>query len=137
MLFSEFIADLENCDSGLPVLLASRTNADESLADNCAQLRAFGAILVDGAGTDVDLRPTSGDVRLNVGEVLELCSELQHAMQYTVNGIDEEILLPDGRVVRSSTPLLGVLGLEDSVLLLLGTAEHWPSLQFKSTREAG
>ncbi len=72
MLFSEFIADLENCDSGLPVLLASRTNADESLADNCAQLRAFGAILVDGAGTDVDIRPTSGDVRLNVGEVLEI-----------------------------------------------------------------
>ena len=131
MLFSNLISDLEAEDSRLPVLLASRPSAEDGLAQNEAQVKAFGEFLIDDAGQDIDMRPEGSGTGLSVAQVLELCKGLEHAADYNVNGIDTEVLLPDGRTVRSSIPLLGVLGTDTSVLLLLGSAAQWPTVQFQ------
>ena len=131
MLIANLIDDLKQHDGQLPVLLASRPSTDSKLAQNEAQVKAVGEVLIDVAASDVDIRPTHDGRGLVVGQVLELLAGKPEAMDYRVSGIDSEVLLPDGRTVRSTIPVLGVLGTSSSVLLLLGSQEQWPSIQFQ------
>jgi hypothetical protein len=131
MLLSDLIADLEALDGNLPVLLASRPSDGHKSPSNEAHVKPFGEILVDESGNDVDIRPAQDGEGFSLAQVLGLSKGLSYAENYTVNGIDTEVLLPDGRVVRSSLPLLGVLGTDNSVLLLLGTPEQWPTVQYQ------
>jgi len=131
MLASELIADLEPLDGALPVLLASRPNQTKGLPSNEATVTPFGELLVDDAGSDIDIRPTQNGPGLSVEEVLEALRLQPQAASYFVNGVESEVLLPDGRAVRSTQPALGILATETSVLLLLGSAETWPTVQFQ------
>ena len=131
MLLADLKSDLTVHDRHLPVLLANRPNSNGDLARNEAQVRGFGEMLIDETCNDVDIRATNNDTGLNVAQVLELIERRPEAVKYDVNGIDDEVLLPDGRTVRSSIPVLGVLGTGNSVLLLLGSPEQWPSIQFQ------
>ena len=131
MLIANLIDDLKQHDGQLPVLLASRPSTGSPLAQNEAQVKAIGEVLIDMVGSDVDIRPTNDGRGLVVGQLLELLAGKPEAMNYTVSGIDNEILLPDGQIVRSTIPVLGLLGTSSSVLLLLGSQEQWPSIQFQ------
>jgi len=131
MLASELIADLEELDEGLPVLLASRQGQSRDLASDEATVAPFGELLVDDSGRDLDIRPGQNGQALSVKDALEALRLLPNAASYSVNGVESEVLLPDGRTVRSTQPLLGVLSTETSVLLLLGAAESWPNVQFQ------
>ena len=130
MLLSDLITDLLAFEAKLPVLLASRPTGSD-LAESEAQIVAFGEMLIDEAGSEVDIRPTRDGEGLNVEQVLRIAAARPDAASYIVSGIDNEVLLPDGRTVRSSTPVLGVLGAGNSVLLLLGLPEQWPTIQFQ------
>ena len=112
-------------------MLASRPNQTEGLASNEATVTPFGELLLDDAGTDIDFRPTQDERGLNVEQVLEALRLHPQTASYFVNGVESEVQLPDGRTVRSTQPVLGVLATRTSVLLLLGSAENWPTVQFQ------
>jgi hypothetical protein len=131
MLASELIADLERLDEALPVLLASRPSQIEGSSSNEATVTPFGEFLLDDAGRDIDIRPTQNGRGLSVEQVLEALRLQPQAVSYFVNGVESEVLLPDGRTVRSTQPVLGVLATETSVLLLLGSPEMWPTVHFQ------
>ena len=131
MLLSDLIADLLAHEGKLPVLLASRPRTGSASAESEAQVVAVGEMLIDEAGGDIDMLPTRDGEGLNVEQVLKVAAARPEAASYIVSGIDNEVLLPDGRTVRSSTPVLGVLGAGNSVLLLLGSPKYWPTIQFQ------
>ena len=69
MLIAHLIDDLKQHDGQLPVLLASRPSTGSQLAQNEAQVKAFGEVLIDVVGSDVDIRPTNDGPGLVVGQV--------------------------------------------------------------------
>jgi len=131
MLASELIADLEPLDQALPVFLASRPSQSEGVSSNEATVTPLGEFLLDDAGRDIDIRPKQSGRGLSVEEVLDALRLQPEAASYLVNGVESELILPDGRTVRSTQPVLGVLATEASVLLLLGSAEMWPTVHFQ------
>ncbi len=131
MLASELIADLEPLDQALPVFLASRPSQSEGVSSNEATVMPLGEFLLDDAGRDIDIRPKQSGRGLSVEEVLDALRLQPEAASYLVNGVESEVILPDGRTVRSTQPVLGVLATEASVLLLLGSAEMWPTVHFQ------
>ncbi|MGE3598366.1 MAG: hypothetical protein AB7N70_22715 [Dehalococcoidia bacterium] len=135
MKVTHLLFELDALGDGKPttaILIATRTVTGRRLPEGQVQLAAVGALRIDDDERTVDLVPTdfagANTVALDGAALSARLAARADLGDYTLNGVDRRLELPNGGEVLKTQPLLGVLRLGDppALWLLLQPEDQWP-----------